>query len=440
MSTIKIDIRAFVNERKLSYYQWVVLFLCFLIVVADGMDVAIMGFIAPSIVREWGLSKALFGVVMSAAPFGLAIGAIVAGPLSDIFGRKKILMGSVLCFAVFTYLTSLSTNMDQMVWFRLLTGFGLGASMPNTTTLLSEYIPERSKSFLITLMFTGFNLGSGLIGFVAAYLIPDHGWASVLKFGAFVPLLLLPCLYFFLPESVRFMVVKNYSNDKISKTISRVCNHSFDQGTHFYATEPELVSKKPIKVLFQKGMPIITISLWVTYFMGLMVIYLLTGWLPTLIKDSGLSISEAANVTAMFQIGGTLGGVAVGFLMDRFRATRMISLAYLGGAILVLCVGLGGVTSGLLALIVALTGFCMSGAQTGLNAFAPTCYPTVARATGVSWMLGFGRFGSILGSMVGGILLSLGWGFGNILSILAIPAILAAIAMTVCQVYKSKLA
>ena len=172
-----------------------------------------------------------------------------------------------------------------------------------------------------------------------------------------------------------------------------------------------------------------TVSLWVTYFMGLLVIYLITGWLPTLIKDAGLPISMAANITAMFQTGGTVGAILAGFLMDRFRPTWVIAISYLGGALCVLGVGATGVMSGSLVFWVLAAGFFMNGGQTGLNAFAPTCYPTIARATGVSWMLGMGRFGSIFGSAVGGVLVGLGWGFGGIVSALAIPATLAAVAI-----------
>jgi MFS transporter, AAHS family, 4-hydroxybenzoate transporter len=167
--------------------------------------------------------------------------------------------------------------------------------------------------------------------------------------------------------------------------------------------------------------------------MGLLVIYLLTGWLPTLMKDAGLSISTAANVTAMFQIGGTIGAILVGWAMDKSRPAFVIGAAYLGGGLSILLVSIVGILSSALTILVFAAGFCMSGAQTGLNAYAPGCYPTMARATGVSWMLGMGRFGSILGSAVGGALLGLGWGFGAILGALALPAICAAIAIIVTQ-------
>ena len=148
MTTQRLDIRAHINERKMSGYQWLLLVLCFLIVATDGMDVAIMGFLAPDITREWGISKAAFGVVMSAAPIGLAIGALVVGPLSDRFGRKKLLVGSIALFGVFNLLSAFADGTATLSLLRFLTGLGLGAAMPSTTTLLSEYVPERSRSML----------------------------------------------------------------------------------------------------------------------------------------------------------------------------------------------------------------------------------------------------------------------------------------------------
>jgi len=424
-----LDIRSFINGRPMSGYQWLVLVLCFGVVATDGMDVAIMGFVAPPILQDWHISKAAFGVVMSAAPIGLVFGALFAGPASDRVGRKIVLTLSVLLFGIFTLAASLAADTTQLTLLRFLTGIGLGAAMPNTTTLLSEYVPEARRSLMVTLMFTGFNLGSALVGFIAAWLIPTQGWRAVLAAGGVLPLLLVPLLWWLLPESSRFLAVRGAAPERIAATLGRVTGSHFPEGTRFASPEPAVAARTPVRLLFSQGFGLMTVSLWLTYFMGLMVIYLLTGWLPTLFKESGLSIAQAATFTAMFQIGGTVGGVFVGWLMDRRAPTQVISLAYAGGAAAVLLLAASGGVSVMLALLVALVGFCMSGGQTGLNAYAPTCYPTFGRATGVSWMLGMGRFGSILGSLVGGILLGLGWSFATILSLLAVPAALAAVTV-----------
>ena len=435
-----VDIKSFIDGRPISAYQWLLVALCFLVIAADGMDVAIMGFVTPSILQEWDISRPAFGIVISAAPFGLVIGALVAGPSSDRFGRKPVLVTSVLVFGVLTLLAAYASTPTEMAILRLLAGTGMGAAMPNATTLLSEYAPQRRRSLMITVMFTGFNLGSAGIGFAAGYLIPLHGWRSVLVLGGVVPLLLVPLLLLFLPESARLLALRGAASARIGAVLGRVTRHRFSGSETFVSNEPPLSTRKPIGVLFSRGYGVTTVSLWVTYFMGLLVIYLLTGWLPTIMRDAGLPITTAANVTALFQIGGTVGAVVVGWAMDKARPALVIGAAYLGGSLFILALSQLGVLSAGLAALVFSAGFCMSGGQTGLNAYAPGCYPTVARATGVSWMLGMGRFGSIFGSAVGGALLGAGWGFNAIFAALAVPAVCAAIAIAATQLGRASTA
>jgi len=425
---ITVDIKAFIDARPIAPFLWALVAMCFLIVVADGMDVAIMGFVTPSILQEWHVSRPAFGFVISAAPFGLVIGALIAGPSSDRFGRKIVLTSSVLMFGIFTVIAAGASSPQEMALLRLLAGMGMGAAMPNATTLLSEYVPQRRRSLLITIMFSGFSLGSAGIGFIAGTMIPHFGWRSVLLVGGITPLVLVPFLVALLPESARYMALHGAPADKIARMLGRVTGASFAGGESFISPEPSLRTKRPIGVLFSEGYAATTIALWITCFMSLMVVYLLTGWLPTLLKDAGLTITAAANVTAMFQIGSMIGAIPVGWSMDRTHPSRVIGAAYLASAVFIMGLAWVGALSGWLATLVFAAGFCF-GAQSGLNAFAPGCYPTAARATGVSWMLGMGRFGSIAGSLAGGALLGLGWSFGAVFGILAIPALCAAIAI-----------
>jgi AAHS family 4-hydroxybenzoate transporter-like MFS transporter len=424
-----IDIKQHIDDRPISAAQWLLVALCFLVVVADGMDVAIMGFVTPPILGEWSISRPAFGFVISAAPFGLVLGALVAGPSSDRFGRKPVLIASILVFGALTLASAYATTPLEMAALRFLAGTGMGAAMPNASTLLAEYSPMRRRSLMITVMFTGFNLGSALIGFAAAWLIPLYGWRSVMVLGGVVPLALVPLLILFLPESVRLMALRGAEPGRIARVLGRMTATRFAGNERFVSIEPPVDARSSVGTLFAGGYARTTVSLWITYFMGLLVIYLLTGWLPTMMRDAGLSISTANNITALFQIGGTIGAILVGWAMDSMRPALVIALAYLGGAVCIGIVSVFGAVSAFLGIAVFAAGFCMSGAQTGLNAFAPGCYPTKARATGVSWMLGMGRFGSIAGSTVGGALLGLGWDFSTVLGLLAVPATLAAAAI-----------
>lgn len=424
-----LDIRGFLNERKISQYQWILGILCFFIATLDGMDVAIMGFVAPDIIKEFDISRPAFGVIMGAGPLGLLFGALVAGPMADYFGRRTVLLFAVFLTGVFCIFTGLTNDLSSMSTLRIVTGFFLGAAMPNTITLLSEYVPDKNRSFLIATMFTGFNLGSGVIGFIAAGLIPAFGWRSVLFFGGIVPLVMSPFLFFLLPESARYMVARNYAADKIRAVMERVCGLDLGMYTTFVSIEEKAISKVPFRVIFSSTYILRTVTLWVTYFCGLVCIYLVTGWLPTMMKDAGMSIERAASITAMFQIAGTFSAILVGLAMDRWHPNRIIGATYFLAGVCLVSLGLAGLLSVWVVLLVSAVGFCLSGAQTGLNAFAPRCYPTVARSTGVGWMMGVGRSGSIFGSSIGGVLISQGWGTQGIFIALAVPACVAAIAV-----------
>jgi len=428
MSHETVDIKAWIDNRPVAGYQWLIMGLCFFIVLFDGLDVAVMGFIAPSLIQEWGLSKAAFGPVMSAGMIGLAIGALTAGPYADRVGRKKVLLLAVTGFSVLSLACAFAHNPYELAALRLLTGVALGAAMPNTTTLLAEYLPERNRSLFITIMFTGFNMGSGLGGLLAAWLIPLYGWKSVLLAGGILPMVLLPFLWLLLPESARFLAARNAPAAQIAKVLNKL-GGKFSPTTNFTLAEPQAQHKAPVRMLFTERYRAGTLALWLTYFMGLLVIYLTMGWMPTLLREGGLSIERAATITGLFQIGGTVGAIVVGWIMDRRNPNGVIATSYALGGVFILLLGAFSLESSLLALGVIAAGFCMSGAQTGLNAFAPGYYPTDFRATGVSWMLGIGRFGGIFGSLIGGAVLSLGLGLPLLFALLSVPAFIAALAI-----------
>ncbi|MEG5263058.1 aromatic acid/H+ symport family MFS transporter [Pseudomonas sp. JDS28PS106] len=430
MNNSAVDIKQWIDERPVSAFQWMILLLCFLIVTFDGLDAAIMGFIAPAVIQDWNISRAAFGPIMAAAMVGLAAGALISGPWSDRLGRRRVLLWSVAGFGLFSLLCAFARTPTELAALRFLTGLGLGAAMPNCTTLLSEYIPQRLRGLLITLMFMGFGLGSASGGFVSAWMVPQFGWHAVLMLGGVLPLLLLPILYFLLPESVDLMINRGFARQRIMAVLRRMGGRFADDVKFATAASPvHLKSTSKVSQLFTSRYRARTLSLWCTYFMGLVVIYLLTGWMPTLIKDAGVSLERAAIVTAMFQFGGLIGIVLVGAAMDRVNPKAVIALAYIGGALCIFALGFVEVGTTALGVLVFAAGFCINGAQTGLNAFAPGQYPTDFRATGVSWMLGIGRFGGILASFSGGALLSLGLPMHVVFAVLGVPALLAAIAI-----------
>ena len=427
-----LDVQSFINAQPLSLYQCRIVLLCFLIVFLDGLDTAAMGFIAPALTQEWGIDRASLGPVMSAALIGMVFGALGSGPLADRFGRKGVLVVAVFLFGLFSLISAYSTNLEQLMALRLLTGIGLGAAMPNATTLLSEYTPERLKSLLVTSMFCGFNLGMASGGFVSAKLIPAYGWHSLLLLGGVLPLVLALVLLVLLPESARFLVVRNRGADKVKRVLAPIAPSEVVAARDFSVPEQKTVqSRNVFKVIFSGTYSAGTLLLWLTYFMGLVIVYLLTSWLPTLMRDAGASMEQAAFIGALFQLGGVLSSVAVGWAMDRFNPHKVIGIFYCLAGVFAYFVGqsLGTVT--LLATLVLAAGMCVNGAQSAMPSLAARFYPTQGRATGVSWMLGIGRFGAILGAWIGATLLGLGWNFEQVLTALIVPAAIATAAVVI---------
>ena len=432
-----IDVQEFIDSHPVAPLQRMLLLLCFAVVAIDGFDTAIIGFIAPAIRTEWGLGVAQLGPLFAAGLFGLMVGAFVAGPLADRHGRKTLLIASMLLFGFASLVSAFSGGLTSLTWLRFLTGIGLGGAMPTTITIASEYCPKARRSSLVTLMFCGFTIGSALGGIIAAQVLPTYGWRALLVGGGVAPLLFVPLLVWALPESVRYLVMRGDAHDRIAKVLRQIAPESDLAAARFVGAAASTVS--PVRQLFGGGLFVGTLLLWLSFFMSLLVVYLLTNWMPTLIQQaSNASLADAARMAAMFQIGGTLGAIVVGRLMDRFEPHAVLCAVYAGGAASVLLISISAATPALMACAVFAAGLCVSGGQVGANALSAAFYPTPYRATGVSWANGIGRSGSIVGSLLGGVLLGIGWPATTVYMLVAIPAIISAIALATLGVVRRR--
>ncbi|ACC73132.1 aromatic acid/H+ symport family MFS transporter [Paraburkholderia phymatum] len=425
--TRTVDVQRFIDGERFSPFQWTILVLCFLVVAADGFDTAAVGFIAPSLVQEWGVARSALGPVMSAALVGLGIGALGAGPFADRIGRKAVLVLSVFFFGVWSLAAAHATSIESLTVLRFMTGLGLGAAMPNAVTLMSEYAPSRIRAVAVNAMFCGFSCGLAIGGVASAWLIPHFGWQSVLVAGGIGPVALTIVLVVLLPESAQFMVTRQRGDARIARVLSRIAKGTHLEACRFVSAEGVAEHRgSALRVVLSTRFRFGTLMLWLAYFMGLLIYYLLTNWLPTLFKDTGFSGQNAALMTSLFPLGGILGNLSVGWLMDRFKANRVIACTYVVAALLVMLVGRGIGHQIWLGTLIFLTGTVITSAVTSMSALAASFYPTQGRATGVAWMLGVGRIGGVAGALVGAALMGLGWQFGSVFSMLAVPALVAA--------------
>jgi AAHS family 4-hydroxybenzoate transporter-like MFS transporter len=281
----------------------------------------------------------------------------------------------------------------------------------------------------INTMYCGFPLGAAGGGVISSWLIPNYGWHSVLLAGAIAPLTLTVLLVLFLPESVKYLVHRGKSVAQVKRIAQRFMSGSLEQVTQFYLDEDKVTVKKgSVAQLFSMPWLPGTLMLWMTYFMGLVIYYVLLSWMPTLMLGMGYPLAESAWLTSLFTFGGTAGILLAGWLMDRWEAHKVVSLGFILTMLFALALGFEHNHIILFGTLIFLMGITMNGAQSGLQTLAATFYPTHCRATGIAWMQGVGRFGGVAGTMMSAQLLSLQWQADSILMFLSLPALLAAAA------------
>jgi AAHS family 4-hydroxybenzoate transporter-like MFS transporter len=423
----EIDLADFIDRQPVGRFQLRLLLACAAVLFLDGFDTQAIGYVAPAVAKEWGLSKGALGPVFSAGLFGLMIGALVFGPLADRIGRKKIIVLSTLAFGVGALITAVVSDLNALLAIRFLTGLGLGGAMPNAIAMTAEFNPRRRRATMVMIMFCGFSVGAALGGLLAAWLIPQFGWRAVFIVGGVAPLVMVPILVLRLPESVRFLATQGHAPERVAELLKAISPHTaFAPGVAFVVRETHLAGL-PVAHLFREGRTPVTLLLWVVFFMSLLDIYFLANWLPTVLNDLGASVSRAVLIGSMLQVGGVVGTFALGSIIDRF-SFRALALVYLVAVFAVGAIGQLGHSAVLVSLAIFAAGFCVVGGQIAANALAAGFYPTSVRATGVGWALGMGRVGSIVGPLVGGILLAAKWSTAAVFLTAAGAALCAALA------------
>jgi len=403
-----LDLSRTLDDRPLGRLHVLVASLCAAVVFIDGFDAQVMGFVAPALSAELHIPRIMLGTVISSGTFGMMFGALTFGPIADRIGRRPVLVACVLTFGVGSLVTATATTVASLTAFRIITGFGMGGAMPNAIALTSEFMPARSRTSVVMTMFCGFSFGSACAGWVAAAVIGRFGWQGVFLVGGVTPLLLAALLIAFLPESAGFLALKRAA--------------------------AAAAGSSSVRLLLEDGRAAVTLLLWTMFFMNLLNLWFLNNWLPLIMTDAGIRIATASVITSLFQIGGLLGSLALAGLFGRRLSFRLLAAVFLAATIFILLIGEAGASIPLLTLAVFASGVAVIGGQTASNALAADLYPTAIRSTGVGWALGIGRVGSILGPILGGVLLSYGGGARRTFWAAAVPALIATCAALVIGV------
>jgi AAHS family 4-hydroxybenzoate transporter-like MFS transporter len=390
--------------------------LCASVAMFDGFDILSAAYVVPNLLREWNLQQSTAGIVLSAGLVGISIGALTLSPLADRFGHRQIIMVSALIFGAFSLVSAWASGPQLLIVLRVLTGIGLGGAMPTLVALTTEYAPPNARGLVVSGMFVGFPIGTAVAGLIAGPVIERWGWPAMFAIGGILPLLLLPILWRWLPDSRL-----------------RPSGHGIDLKTGDGAVRAARtkIRGSTISALFTPANLGLTVALWSVFFLNLLTMYVLSSWLPAFLSSAGYSVTLSALSGAAYHVGGLVGGLGLGRLLDRWAPTEVLKWAYLLGALGVGVLGIATLPYMLTIALIAIVGACTIGGQIALNAYAALAYPSAIRSTGVGWALGMGRLGSILGPLTVGLMLDRGWHRSEIVVLLAIPLTGAAIGCVV---------
>lgn len=417
-----LDVTQFIDERKMNWFNAKVVILCFFIILFDGYDIGAVGYAGPSLVRLWGIhSMAALGTAFSAGLIGILFGSPIFGWIGDHYGRIKALVSSCLVIGIFSLLTMAATGLSSLIALRFLTGIGIGGMLPNVIALNAEFAPRRARATMIIVMFTGITFGGAVPGPVAAWLVPTYGWQVLFLIGGVMPLIMAGVSLVWLPESLKFLVVKTNRRDVVERMLHAMTpTVQVNRDTRFIASDERVYQAFRPSQLFAEGLHFITPLLWVCFICNLMSFYFVNTWLPTVLTAAHIPLSHAALSTSIFQIGGTLGGLSLSRPIDKMGLGPVCVLF-----IISICtapfLGFAGKSEWLLMSLIFLAGFTLLGLQFGLNTTSALIYPTSIRANGSGWAFAVGRFGSISGPIIAGILIGMKLSLANLYLFLLLP-------------------
>ncbi len=423
------DIRGQIETGPMTTFQLVAIGICWTINMLDGFDVLAVAFTAPEVSREWGLKPTELGIVFSAGLFGMMAGALMLAPIGDYLGRRLTILGGLVTITGGMIATAYVDNVSEMVLMRVITGLGIGTILASLTTMAAEYSSNRRRNLAISFMHAGYPVGAIIGGLISVYLIHAYGWRSVFIFGGAASAIMIPLVYFLLPESVNYLLDKQPRNAlRDINAIAGRCK----------APPLENLPAKPVQgeaprisvaVLFSRDYLAPTLALWAAFFLSMVALYFLLSWTPKVIVNSGLSADQGRFAGVLMNAGGAVAMTMLGWLSARFGLKRLIQIYFLTSAVMIMIFATAPLPTGLLMVFAFLMGSVMAG-LVGLYSVAARLYPTQIRNTGVGWAIGIGRWGAVLSPAAAGWMIAAEldrWTY--FLALAAAPTVLAAIAV-----------
>ncbi|NMO91728.1 aromatic acid/H+ symport family MFS transporter [Actinomycetospora sp. TBRC 11914] len=398
--------------------------LCWFVVLLDGLDLFVFGAVLPRLLSEHavGLTPVVAGEVASLTTFGMLLGALASGFVTDRLGRRMGLVLGVTVFSLASLATGLAPTLAVFGVARFVAGLGLGGLLPTAITMAMEYAAPRRKALSVAVVMTAHQAGGALAGTLGLALAASLGWRGVFMLGAVPLLVAVPALLAWLPESPSFLLARG----RRSELAALAERHGVDVASLTPADEDRRSADVGLRALFAHGSRRATVLFWIASFFGLLLVYGMSTWLPTMMRSNGYELGSAVAFLVVVNLGGIVGLLIAGPLADRFGA-RPVAVIWFVLTAVGLC--LLAVKMPLIATyaVVFFTGTWLFSAQTMIYAFVGASFGPSARGTALGWASGVGRVGAIVGPSLGGLLVASGastWGFG----VFAAAAVLGAVS------------
>lgn len=407
-------------------FQFLVVIMCFIMNMNDGIDVLVVSYTGSEIMREFVLSKTLLGYIYSAGLAGMTLGCLFVAPLADRIGRRRLFIFAIALESIAMILSSLVTSYNQLLVLRFLAGLGIGGLLPTMAAVASEFSNQRRKDLAVGFVQAGWPIGAILMGFYTAWIVPQAGWRFAYLSAGIISSVMLVMVVFFMPESIEYLLKKQPRNAilRINKVLRRIGHADID-------TLPEVkdTQKPGVLTLFNREYRSSTIRLWIGIFFGFMTLYTLISWIPSIASDTGMPFKMATYVGTVLNIGAFLGSTGIGWLASRFKLRKLIFTFFLIAFGVMVFYGTVTLSYGLIFIITFLIGIFVQGGFNGYWPATTRVYATEIRTTGVGWAIGAGRFGAILGPALFGILSDMDLSVPLLFMIFSLPLLISAAAV-----------
>jgi benzoate transport len=418
------DPRDVLTQSPMGRLQVVVVGLTIVLNALDGFDVMSISFASPGIATEWGMDRAGLGIVLSMELIGMAIGSIVLGGLADRIGRRPTVLACLGAMAVGMFMATTVTGLVGLSIWRVITGLGIGGMLAAINAVAAEFSNNRRKALSVSLMSIGYPVGAVVGGIIAAQLLKTYDWRSVFYLGAITTAVLIPVVYFVVPESVHWLARKQPAGalEQINAAMKRM---GYAAVTALPA-QPSHFTKSSVGEIFHASLVATTVIVTLGYFFHITTFYYIVKWVPKIVADFGFAPSAAAGVLVWVNVGGAIGGTIFGFLTQRFSVKALTIVLLLMSTIAVVAFGQTPADLQRLSFICAVCGFCINAGIVGLYALIAQAFPTHVRASGTGFAIGVGRGGAVIAPIIAGFLFNAGYSLPTVSILLAMGSLFAA--------------